>query len=45
MGREFQQKHKIEIFYQTSAKEGTGIEELFTKIAKKIDENKAQIKQ
>ena len=43
-GREFQARYQIEVFQQTSAKENTGIEELFMKIALKIDKNKEQIR-
>ncbi|CDW77686.1 ras-related protein rab-5a [Stylonychia lemnae] len=39
-GKEFALKHQVEIFQQTSAKEDTGINELFLKIASKIDKNK-----
>ena len=41
-GKEFALKNQIEIFQQTSAKEDTGINELFLKIAAKINRDKDQ---
>ena len=43
MGKDFALKHQVEIFQQTSAKEDTGINELFLKIATKINNNKQEI--
>ena len=43
-GQDFRRQHSIEIFQQTSAKENTGIDELFQKIAKRINENKEVIR-
>ena len=40
-GKDFALKHQLEIFQQTSAKEDQGINELFLKIAMKINQNKA----
>ena len=42
-GRAFQAKHAVAIFGETSAKENTGIEELFQKVARKINENRGAI--
>lgn len=44
MGREFQYKHNVKILQATSAKENTGIEELFMKIAVEIEQNKEAIR-
>lgn len=41
----FQQKHDIETFQQTSAKEGQGIEELFVRVALKIDQNREKMRE
>ncbi len=43
-GKHFQEEHQILIFQQTSAKENTGIDELFHEITQKIESNKINIK-
>ena len=41
--REFAMKNGVPIYQQTSAKDDTGVSDLFLKIAMTIDKNKAQI--
>ena len=36
-------KHQVEVYQQTSAKEDSGINELFLKIASRIEANKEKI--
>ena len=38
--KQFQEENKIEVFYQTSAKENIGIDELFKEVLQKIEVNK-----
>ena len=45
MGEKFKQQHEILILQQTSAKENTGVEELFVRVAREIDKNRDVIRQ